>query len=139
MVWPRMHAGTSDRRLDGFNRGLMRSVSQLRTSEESADQHSNGGLKVQKTAAENATPAVRFRDTQIEMAHGAGGKASRKLVEGLFVPLFAGASPQSLSDAARVEVNGTQLAITTDSFVVKPITFPGGSIGDLAVNGTMND
>jgi hydrogenase expression/formation protein HypE len=96
-------------------------------------------LKGQKTAAENATPAVRFRDPQIEMAHGAGGKASRKLLEGLFVPLFAGATPQSLSDAARVEVNGTQLAITTDSFVVKPITFPGGSIGDLAVNGTMND
>jgi hydrogenase expression/formation protein HypE len=88
---------------------------------------------------ENARPVVRFRDPQIEMAHGAGGKASRRLVEGLFVPLLSGALPQSLSDAAQVEINGARLAITTDSFVVKPLAFPGGSIGDLAVNGTMND
>jgi hydrogenase expression/formation protein HypE len=82
---------------------------------------------------------VRFRDPQIEMAHGAGGKASRKLIEGLFVPILSGAATQSLSDAAQVEINGIPLAITTDSFVVKPLTFPGGSIGELAVNGTMND
>ncbi len=82
---------------------------------------------------------MRFRDTQIEMAHGAGGKASRKLVEGLFVPLLSGALPQSLTDAAQVQINGSPLAITTDSFVVKPLRFPGGSIGELAVNGTMND
>lgn len=73
------------------------------------------------------------------MAHGAGGKASRKLVEGLFVPLLSETAPQALSDAAHVEINGTPLAITTDSFVVKPLRFPGGSIGELAVNGTMND
>ena len=84
-------------------------------------------------------PAVRFREPQIEMAHGAGGKASRKLVEGLFVPILAGTLPRSLSDAAQVEINGAPLAITTDSFVVKPLVFPGGSIGELAVNGTMND
>src|SRR5579871_1220125 len=117
----------------------MRSVSQLRTSQESTDQHSNGGLNGQKSGVNNASPAVRFRDTQIEMAHGAGGKASRKLVEGLFVPLLSGALPQSLTDAAQVQINGSPLAITTDSFVVKPLRFPGGSIGELAVNGTMND
>lgn len=89
--------------------------------------------------AGKTTPAVRFREPQIEMAHGAGGKASRKLVEGLFVPLLAGPLLQSLNDAAQVEINGAPLAITTDSFVVKPLSFPGGSIGELAVNGTMND
>lgn len=73
------------------------------------------------------------------MAHGAGGKASRRLVEGLFVPLLSETAPQTLSDAAHVEINGTSLAITTDSFVVSPLRFPGGSIGELAVNGTMND
>lgn len=73
------------------------------------------------------------------MAHGAGGKASRRLVEGLFVPLLSETTPQALSDAAQVEINGTSLAITTDSFVVSPLRFPGGSIGELAVNGTMND
>lgn len=81
---------------------------------------------------------VRFREPQIEMAHGAGGKASRKLVEGLFIPLLSG-MPQTLTDAAKVEINNAPLAITTDSFVVKPLRFPGGSIGELAVNGTMND
>ena len=73
------------------------------------------------------------------MAHGAGGKASRRLVEGLFAPLLYGSLQESLGDAARVEINGTSIAMTTDSFVVKPLRFPGGSIGELAVNGTMND
>jgi hydrogenase expression/formation protein HypE len=82
---------------------------------------------------------IRFRDPQIEMAHGAGGKASRKLVEGLFAPLLFGSSPGPLGDAAHVDINGTKVAITTDSFVVKPLSFPGGSIGELAVNGTVND
>ncbi len=82
---------------------------------------------------------VRFREPQIEMAHGAGGKASRRLVEGLFAPLLFGASEEFLGDAAHLDFNGTGLAITADSFVVKPLSFPGGSIGELAVNGTVND
>jgi hydrogenase expression/formation protein HypE len=86
-----------------------------------------------------APPKIRFRDPQIEMAHGAGGKASRRLVEGLFAPLLFGGRSGMLGDAAHVRVNGSSLAITTDSFVVKPLRFPGGSIGELAVNGTVND
>jgi len=89
------------------------------------------------TSAEPA--AIRFRDPQIEMAHGAGGKASRRLVEGLFAPLLFGNAPGPLGDAAHVDISGTKVAITTDSFVVNPLTFPGGSIGELAVNGTVND
>jgi hydrogenase expression/formation protein HypE len=82
---------------------------------------------------------IRFRDAQIEMAHGAGGKASRRLIEGLFAPLLFEGSYEPLGDAAFVQVNGSNIAITTDSFVVKPLRFPGGSIGELAVNGTVND
>jgi hydrogenase expression/formation protein HypE len=82
-------------------------------------------------------PPVAFADTHIDMAHGAGGKASRRLVEGLIVPLVGACQP--LSDAAHVTVGGANVAITTDSFVVRPLRFPGGSIGDLAVNGTVND
>lgn len=82
---------------------------------------------------------IRFRDSQIEMAHGAGGKASRRLVEGLFAPLLFGSSHEPLSDAAHFQLNGIGLAMTADSFVVKPLRFPGGSIGELAVNGTVND
>ena len=77
------------------------------------------------------------------MAHGAGGKASRRLVDGLFAPLLFGTREPDdgdrLSDAARVAVGAQPVAITTDSFVVTPLVFPGGSIGELAVNGTVND
>lgn len=89
--------------------------------------------------AEIAPVRLRFRDPQIEMSHGAGGKASRRLVEGLISPLLCGPSTGPLGDAAQVAINGTRVAITTDGFVVKPLTFPGGSIGELAVNGTVND
>ena len=88
---------------------------------------------------QGTAPKIRFRDAQIEMAHGAGGKASRRLVEGLFVPLLYEQSAGPLGDAAQVQMNGTRIAITIDSFVVKPLRFPGGSIGELAVNGTVND
>ena len=75
------------------------------------------------------------------MAHGAGGKASRRLVEGLFAPLLfsSSANEAPLGDAAHLDINGARIAITADSFVVKPLRFPGGSIGELAVNGTVND
>lgn len=81
----------------------------------------------------------RFRDTQITTAHGAGGKASRSLVEGLIVPLLANPALEQLSDAALLSIGSARLAMTTDAFVVRPIRFPGGSIGELAVNGTVND
>ena len=71
------------------------------------------------------------------MAHGAGGKATQTLIEGLFVPAFGGATLEAMGDAGAIEDTG--LAMTTDSFVVKPIRFPGGTIGELAVNGTVND
>jgi hydrogenase expression/formation protein HypE len=116
----------------------LRSVFQLRTPQGNGKQPELASVKVEAETP-SASPRVRFRDPQIEMAHGAGGKASRRLVEGLFAPLLFGTSAEPLSDAARAKVNGTHLAITTDSFVVSPLTFPGGSIGELAINGTVND
>ena len=70
------------------------------------------------------------------MSHGAGGKATQSMIEGLFVPAFGSERLAAMGDAGAV---GDGLAMTTDSFVVKPLRFPGGSIGDLAVNGTVND
>jgi hydrogenase expression/formation protein HypE len=78
---------------------------------------------------------AKFRDDHITMAHGAGGKATQGLIEGVFESAALGA----LGDAGLLSVDGVELALTTDSFVVKPLRFPGGSIGDLAVNGTVND
>lgn len=83
--------------------------------------------------------APRFTDERITMAHGAGGKASRALVEGVIAPMLDNPALATLDDAAEVRVGNSRLAFTTDSFVVHPLRFPGGSIGALAVNGTVND
>jgi hydrogenase expression/formation protein HypE len=82
---------------------------------------------------------AKFRDAQVTMAHGAGGKATQSLIEGLLVPAFANATLEAMADAGTVAVLGGNVAMTTDSFVVNPIRFPGGTIGELAVNGTVND
>jgi hydrogenase expression/formation protein HypE len=82
---------------------------------------------------------AKFRDPRITMAHGAGGKATQTLIEGLFVPAFGGTELARMADAGAIEVDGVELALSTDSYVVKPLRFPGGSIGELAVNGTVND
>ena len=82
----------------------------------------------------------RLTDDIVTMAHGAGGKASAALVDAVFVTAFAADEHAPLADAATVALpSGERLAFSTDSFVVQPWRFPGGSIGDLAVNGTVND
>jgi hydrogenase expression/formation protein HypE len=81
----------------------------------------------------------RFRDSHITMAHGAGGKATHTLIGGLFEQEFANETLSAMADAAALDVEGISLSFTTDAFVVKPLAFPGGSIGELAVNGTVND
>lgn len=75
----------------------------------------------------------------IVMGHGGGGKLSAELVRHLFLPAFASPALEQLGDAALVEAGGARLALSTDAFVVRPLFFPGGNIGDLAVNGTVND
>ena len=82
---------------------------------------------------------AKFRDTQITMSHGAGGKATQTLIEGLIAPAFDSDALNVMGDAGTVTFDGLDVALTTDSYVVKPIRFPGGSIGELAVNGTVND
>jgi hydrogenase expression/formation protein HypE len=86
------------------------------------------------------TCPVPLRDSPtIVMGHGGGGAMSAELVEHLFLPAFGDAAQAELGDSAIVPVGGSRIAFSTDSFVVKPLFFPGGSIGDLAVNGTVND
>lgn len=80
-----------------------------------------------------------IREERITMAHGAGGKATHTLVGALFVEAFRNPMLEPLEDQAVFAINGSRLAVTTDSFVVAPLFFPGGNIGDLAVNGTVND
>lgn len=73
------------------------------------------------------------------LGHGSGGKLSADLIRNLFLPLFGNPTLERLEDQAVLPVGGVRLAFTTDSFVVKPLFFPGGDIGSLAVHGTVND
>jgi hydrogenase expression/formation protein HypE len=81
----------------------------------------------------------RVREERITMSHGAGGKATRTLVEAVFLDAFRNPQLEPLEDAAELSMAGVRTALTTDSYVVSPLFFPGGDIGDLAVNGTVND
>ncbi len=74
---------------------------------------------------------------RIGVGHGGGGRLSKELIEHLFVPAFGGSA--ELHDAAAIDVPSGRLAFSTDSYVVRPLFFPGGSIADLAINGTVND
>ena len=81
----------------------------------------------------------RVKEERITMSHGSGGKATRTLVEAIFLDTFRNPLLEPLEDAAQLTMDGARLAFTTDSYVVSPLFFPGGDIGDLAVNGTVND
>src|SRR5213594_887135 len=82
---------------------------------------------------------ARIKEERITLAHGAGGKATHTLIDALFLESFRNPVLEAMEDQATISVAGARLAFTTDSFVVHPLFFPGGNIGDLAVNGTVND
>ncbi|MEA2058418.1 MAG: hydrogenase expression/formation protein HypE [Actinomycetota bacterium] len=83
---------------------------------------------------------VPLRDhPNIVLGHGGGGQLSAELIDNLFLPAFGNGQLSELADAAVVEVGSGRIAFSTDSFVVRPRFFPGGNIGELAINGTVND
>jgi hydrogenase expression/formation protein HypE len=86
-----------------------------------------------------ACPAPITDHPQIVLGHGSGGKLTAELIRKVFLPAFTNPYLERLDDQAVFELGGIRLALTTDSFVVTPIFFPGGDIGTLAVNGTVND
>jgi hydrogenase expression/formation protein HypE len=82
----------------------------------------------------------KLKDEFINSAHGAGGKASAALIDAVFLEAFRNKSLETMADGAVLELpSGDRVAFSTDGYVVKPRRFPGGSVGDLAVNGTVND
>lgn len=84
-------------------------------------------------------PLPKMDFDTIQLAHGAGGKLSSDLIDKIFLPRFSNKTLDKLEDQATLENPGKRLAFSTDSFVVDPIFFPGGNIGELAINGTVND
>jgi hydrogenase expression/formation protein HypE len=81
----------------------------------------------------------KVREELITMSHGAGGKATHTLIEAVFLDCFRNPLLEPLEDAATLQAGPARVALTTDSYVVSPLFFPGGDIGELAVNGTVND
>src|SRR5579871_4389821 len=89
---------------------------------------------------ENWSCPLPLRDyPNIVIGHGGGGKLSAELVEHLFLPAFRNEALVKLGDSSVLTIPAGRIAYSTDSFVVRPLFFPGGSIGELAVNGTVND
>ncbi len=86
-----------------------------------------------------ACPLPISHHDHIVLGHGSGGKLSAELLESIFLPAFSNPVLDKLDDQALLRINGTRLAFTTDAFVVTPLFFPGGDIGRLAINGTVND
>ena len=82
---------------------------------------------------------AKLKEERITLSHGSGGKATQTLIEAVFLEAFSNPLLAPLEDGAVLTANGGRLAFTTDSYVVSPLFFPGGDIGDLAVNGTVND
>ena len=86
-----------------------------------------------------ACPVPASDYATVQLAHGGGGRLMRRLIEEEFLPAFGGENRGPAHDSAVVEIAGAQVAFTTDTFVVRPLFFPGGDIGKLAVYGTVND
>ena len=101
---------------------------------------------MEKTSAESAPtpplpscPIPNWEYPHILLAHGGGGRLSRRLIEEMFISVFGNPSLHRRSDAAVIPLDGAEAAFTTDSYVVRPLFFPGGDIGSLAVYGAVND
>ena len=92
------------------------------------------------TADLTASCPVPLNDyAQVLLAHGGGGRLMDQLIAKMFVPAFANPLLAERHDGALINLDGRRLAFTTDSYVVRPLFFPGGDIGTLAINGTVND
>src|ERR1051325_8319337 len=145
-----MHSGDATGRTDGFIRRRLRCLLSIRRHREDSRYQGigRGGCmsSVVEMAARNGKPRARgkVKVPTITLAHGGGGKAMHDLIDDIFLEAFAGEDQAPLEDQARLGLSGMvalgdRLAFTTDSYVVKPLDFPGGNIGHLAICGTIND
>ena len=89
--------------------------------------------------ADITCPVLASADDRIQIAHGGGGRLTQQLIDAVFLPAFANPALAARHDGAVLAAGNARLAFTTDGYVVQPLVFPGGTIGDLAVNGTVND
>jgi hydrogenase expression/formation protein HypE len=126
------HGAETEERTAGWAEQAVRAASQ-------ADPPSSREEEVLERIDRARRRAAHLKDQHITLAHGSGGKATHTLIEAVFLEAFRNPYLEPLEDQAVLGLDGARLAFTTDSFVVSPLFFPGGNIGDLAVNGTVND
>ena len=133
-----LHPGAPPRGHHGLHRGGLRRVLPLRPGAPR-----EGGREGRRDREGGGAPELSRRPsptaTSSSSPTAAGGTLTSRLIDTMFVPAFRNAHLDSLGDGAVLEIGGVRLAFTTDSFVVKPVFFPGGDIGSLAVHGTVND
>jgi hydrogenase expression/formation protein HypE len=96
-------------------------------------------MKKKPDSIEGSCPIPIHTQSNVLLGHGSGGKLSADLIREVFLPAFDNPFLKKLNDSATLSFNGSELAFTTDSFVVDPVFFPGGNIGSLAIHGTVND
>src|ERR687887_1898989 len=145
----RLYAGDADRHLHGVTGGGVRGVLQLRPVHPAAGEGGDPDMSHDLVGAREQQVLdridrarrrkARVKEERITLAHGAGGKATHILIEAIFADRLANPMLDRLEDQAVFDVGSARLAVTTDSYVVSPLFFPGGDIGELAVNGTVND
>jgi hydrogenase expression/formation protein HypE len=129
----------TDERTAEWAEALVREHAGEEAAQHVGEPHADREQEVLERIDRQRRRAPKIREERITLAHGSGGKATQTLIEALFLPAFDNPLLAPLEDQAVFEAAGARLAFTTDSFVVSPLFFPGGSIGDLAINGTVND
>src|SRR5438105_5652285 len=132
-----LHARESAGRAHGFVRRSLRGLLPLPAACGCGMRKAMSGSA--KRIAELSCPIPFAAKDTIVLGHGSGGKLSAELLRQIFLPAFQNPTLGRLDDQAVVSINGSRLAFTTDSFVVRPLFFPGGDIGSLAVYVTVND
>src|ERR1700687_676091 len=135
--WDALHAGASTRRDHGLLRRCLCRLLPL-----PAAQRRGGDGRAAVTMSSRFMPQCPLPDRDgavIELAHGGGGLLTHRLIEDVFRPAFGARHSDFTHDGAVFEIAGQRFAFTTDSYVVRPLFFPGGDIGSLAGNGTVND
>src|SRR6516225_3326673 len=155
-VRDRLHPGSPDRHLHGLERGSVRRLFQLRSPDAPSRPRRGRGRSclsglvmdpreqevLARIEAKRRRGHVKLLDERVTLSHGAGGKSSHAMIEALFLRDLRNPLLEPLGDSAVFSPSdgaGPRLAFSTDSFVVKPRFFPGGDIGELAINGTVND
>src|SRR5665213_2602216 len=124
---------------DLLRRCLCGVLSSREVSRRAADSNSGVGVVTTASSLTLACPAPFAVLDRVQLGHGSGGKMSAALVRQRFLPHFENRALAQLGDGSVVNVGGVDVVVSTDTFVVSPLEFPGGDIGSLAVHGTLND